>query len=139
MGPYGPRCQRKAERLDVYARSCQDSRSGVTRAPNVFAQSRDWERVAPPTPKLTPRYAGFKKRMDPPDSHPHTGAASSDPSIAFSTTLSTLGESPMDYFGSGKPAVAGEERFRSLTELKWGEFEALGFGGLDPAEKKLQF
>ncbi len=32
-----------------------------------------------------------------------------------------------------------EERFRSLTELKWGEFEAMGFGGLDPAEKKLQF
>jgi len=26
-----------------------------------------------------------------------------------------------------------------LTELKWGRFEAMGFGGLDPAEKKLQF
>ena len=31
------------------------------------------------------------------------------------------------------------ERFRSFTELKWGEFEAMGFGGLDPAENKLQF
>ena len=48
-------------------------------------------------------------------------------------------KSPPDYFGLGKPAVAGEERFRSLTELKWGEFEAMDFGGLDPAEKKLQF
>ena len=117
------------------------SPSGATHAPNVFAQSRDWERVAPPTLKLTPRYAdGFKKRMDlPPNFHPHTGVASSNASIASSTTVSTLGDSPTDYFGLGKPAVAGEERFRSLTELKWGEFEALGFGGLDPAEKKLQF
>jgi len=41
------------------------------------------------------------------------------------------------YFGSGKPAAAGEERFRSLTELKLGEFEATGFRGLDLAEKKL--
>src|SRR5712691_954524 len=37
--------------------------SGVTHTPNVFAQSRDWERVAPPTLKLMPRYAdNFKKR-----------------------------------------------------------------------------
>ena len=117
------------------------SPSGVTHTPNVFAQSRDWERVAPPTLKLTPRYAdNFKKRMDlPPNLHPHTGVASSNASIASSTTVSTLGDSPTDYFGLGKPGVAGEERFRSLTELKWGEFETLGFGGLDPAEKKLQF
>ena len=39
--------------------------SGVTHAPNLFARSRDWERVALPTLKLTPRYAdSFKKRMD---------------------------------------------------------------------------
>src|SRR5260221_611454 len=31
------------------------------------------------------------------------------------------------------------ERFRSFTELKRGEFEVMGFGGLDPAEKELQF
>jgi len=75
----------------------------------------------------------------PPNLHPHTGVvASSNASIASSITVSTLGDSPTDYFGLGKPAVAGEERFRSLTELKWGEFEAMGFGGLDPA-KKLQF
>ena len=107
------------------------SPSRVTHVPNVFAQSRDWERVAPPMLKLTPRYAdGFKKHMDlPPNFHPHTGIASSNASIASSTTVSTLGDSPTDYFGLGKPAVAGEERFRSLTELKWGESEVLGFGG----------
>jgi len=44
--------------------------SGVTHTPNPFTQSRDWERVAPPTPKLTPRYAdSFKKRMDLPRYH----------------------------------------------------------------------
>jgi len=88
---------------------------------------------------LTPRYAdSFKKRMDlPPNFHPHIGVASPNASIASSTTASTLGDSPMDYFGLGKPVVAGEERFRSLTDLKWGEFEAMGFG--ESSERKLQF
>ncbi|KAH9059462.1 hypothetical protein EDB83DRAFT_2387941 [Lactarius deliciosus] len=116
--------------------------AGVTgHSPNVFAQSRDWERVAPPTLRLTPRYAdSFKKRMDlPPNFHPHIGVASSNASIASSATVSSVGDSPTDYFGLGKPALAGEERFRNLTDLRWGEFEAMGFGGLDPAEKKLQF
>jgi hypothetical protein len=115
--------------------------SGVTHAPNIFSQSRDWERVAPPTLKLAPRYAdSFKKRMGlPPKFHPHTGVASSNVSIASSATVSTLGDSPTDYFGVGKPAVAGEEQFRSLTDLKWGEFESMGFGGLESSEKKLQF
>ncbi|KAI9507647.1 hypothetical protein F5148DRAFT_1306912 [Russula earlei] len=116
--------------------------SGVMHVPNVFAQSRDWERVAPPTLKLTPRYAdSFKKRMDlSPNFHPHMGVAPSNASISSSTTTeSTFADGPTDYFGIGKPTVAGEERFRSLTELKWGEFEAMGFGGLEPSEKKLQF
>lgn len=112
-------------------------------SPNVFSQSRDWERVAPPTLRLTPRYAdSFKKRMDLPHNfHPHTGVpvASSNASIASSATTSSVGDSQADYFGLGKPALAGEERFRNLADLRWGEFEAMGFGGLDPAEKKLQF
>jgi hypothetical protein len=32
----------------------------------------------------------------------------------------------------------GEDRFRSLTDLKWGEFESIGFNHLGD-EKKLQF
>jgi hypothetical protein len=72
----------------------------------------------------------------PPSFHPYTGVASQNASIASSTTL---GDSATDYFRLGKPAVAGEERFRSLTKLKWGEFEAAGFGGLESNEKKLQF
>ncbi|KAN0128116.1 hypothetical protein V8E53_014097 [Lactarius tabidus] len=99
-------------------------------SPNVFSQSRDWERVAPPTLRLTPRYAdSFKKRMDlPPNFHPHAGVASSNASIASSATTSSVGDSQADYFGLGKPAIAGEERFRNLTDLKIG-----------PGEKKLQF
>jgi hypothetical protein len=40
--------------------------SGVTHAPNAFAQSRDWERVAPPTLKLTPRCRQFQETHGPP-------------------------------------------------------------------------
>jgi hypothetical protein len=114
--------------------------SGVTHLPTPFAQSQDWDRVAPPTLKLTPRYAdSFKRRMNLlPSFHPHTGIASSNASIASSMTVSTLGDSQTDYFGLGKPGVAGEERFRGLTELKWGEFETMGFGGLESSNKKLQ-
>ena len=76
----------------------------------------------------------------PPNFHPHIGVASSNVSIASSATTSSIGgDSITDYFGLGKPALAGEERFRNLTDLRWGEFEAMGVGGLDPAEKKLQF
>jgi len=75
----------------------------------------------------------------PPNFHPHTGVASSNASIASPTTVSTLGDSPTDYFGLGKPIIAREERFQSLTELKRGEFGAMGSGGLDPGQKKLQF
>ena len=73
--------------------------SGVTHDPNPFAQSCDWEPVAPPTLKLLPRCAdSFVKRMDPPPNfHPHM--------------VSTLGDSPTDYLGLGKPETAGEERF----------------------------
>ena len=67
-------------------------------SPNVFTQSRDWERVAPPTLKLTPRYAdSFKKRIDlPPNFHPHTGVVSSNASIVSSATESSVGDSPTD-------------------------------------------
>ena len=73
----------------------------------------------------------------PPNIHPHTGVASSNTSTPSFATVSTLGDRPTDYFGLGKPVVAGEERFRSLTELKLGEFEPMDFGCLHLVEKKL--
>jgi len=87
-----------------------------------------------------PRYAdSFEKHMDlPPNLHSHMGVAtSSNMLIASSTAVSTLEDSLTDYFSLGKPAVTGEERFRRLTEPMWGEFQVMGFGGLDLPEKKL--
>ncbi|KAI0067395.1 hypothetical protein BV25DRAFT_1819719 [Artomyces pyxidatus] len=106
--------------------------------PGGLIGSREWERVAPPTLKLPPRYAdNYKKRMDlAPNFHPQLGAGTVNSVSSSSTSSASSGE---DYFGLGKGAIGGEERFRSLTDLKWGEFEALGFGGLDSNEKKLQF
>ncbi|KAK0190140.1 hypothetical protein F5146DRAFT_1225067 [Armillaria mellea] len=58
-----------------------------------------------------------------------------------------IGRSPVKYSDGYRKRMdmpsqfeAGQddgERFRSLTDLKWGEFESLGFGGL--GQEKLQF
>ena len=56
--------------------------------------------------------------------------------MTSSTTVSTLGDRPTDNFDL---PIAGEDLFRSFTEHEWGEIEAMGFGCLDPGEKKLQF
>ena len=113
-----------------------------------LATSKEWSRVAPPALRLPPRYSeGYKKRMDLPLSfHPDTGAGSDGAlSSVPSTTSSTISATSTllddrDYFGlnTGFSIREGEDRFRSLTDLKWGEFETMGFGvGAD--EKKLQF
>ena len=113
-----------------------------------FAGSREWERISPPTLKLPPRYAeSFRKRMDlPANFHPETGAGSSAstmsaPSLAASISTSSTASSLFDdkehgLLGSRSTA---EDRFRSLTDLKWGEFEMMGFGDLGADDKKLQF
>ncbi|KAF4622115.1 hypothetical protein D9613_009300 [Agrocybe pediades] len=113
-----------------------------------LAASKEWERIAPATLKLAPRYSeGYKKRMDlPPSFHPDVapGAAlalkQSESSSSYLSTTSTSTTNSLlpdpDYFGIG--AREGEDKFRSLTDLKWGEFESMGFGGLGD-EKKLQF
>jgi hypothetical protein len=109
-----------------------------------LATSKEWSRVAPPTLKLPPRYSeNYKKRMDLPLSfHPDTGAGTNSVSSTASSTLSATSTlfDDRDYFGlnGGLTNREGEDRFRSLTDLKWGEFESMGFGvGTD--EKKLQF
>ena len=102
-----------------------------------LAGSKEWERVAPTALKLQPRYSeGYKKRMDmPPNFHPYT-MPSSGTSSATSSTSSTSGNEKGKH---GLGIREGEDRFRTLTELKWGEFEAMGFGALEADEKKLQF
>lgn len=109
-----------------------------------FSASKEWDRIAPATLKLPPRYSeAYKKRMDLPQNfHPETGAGSTAMTMVPSTSSSTSSATSSslledkDLFGVGRE---GEDRFRSLTDLKWGEFESMGFGGLGTDEKKLQF
>ncbi len=114
-----------------------------------FASSREWERICPPTIKLAPRYSdSFRKRMDlPANFHPETGTASSastvsSPSLSSSvstasTTSSLFDDKELGLMGMGNRTP--EDRSRSLTDLKWGEFETMGFGAVGADEKKLQF
>ncbi|TCD71065.1 hypothetical protein EIP91_000157 [Steccherinum ochraceum] len=109
-----------------------------------FASSKEWERIAPPTLKLTPRYSeAYRKRMVMhPNFHPDNGTGTSSP-VAPSLTSSISTASTVSSFLDEEHGLLGkkpeEDRFRSLTDLKWGEFETMGFGGLDSSEKKLQF
>ena len=111
---------------------------------NPLASSKEWDRIAPATLKLPPRYSeGYKKRMDMPvNFHPDVAPGAS-PALKMSDSFSSATSSGTvtslpdpDYFGLG--VREGEDRFRSLTDLKWGEFESMGFSGLGD-EKKLQF
>ncbi|KAH0580415.1 hypothetical protein H2248_001917 [Termitomyces sp. 'cryptogamus'] len=83
------------------------------------ALSNEWARIAPF--KLPPRYSdAYRKRMAMPGNfHPDTGSLSPPPLAAASSSDSLCAP-------------------RSLTDLKWGEFESMGFATLDDA-KKLQF
>ncbi|KAI0698013.1 hypothetical protein BC835DRAFT_1269557 [Cytidiella melzeri] len=113
-----------------------------------FASSKEWERISPPTLKLAPRYSdAYRKRMDlPANFHPETGAGSSAstisaPSLSSSISASSTGSSLFDdkELGVLGGARTPEDRFRSLTDLRWGEFEAMGFGDHVANNKKLQF
>ncbi|KAH6902577.1 hypothetical protein BKA70DRAFT_1388193 [Coprinopsis sp. MPI-PUGE-AT-0042] len=98
---------------------------------NSFATSKEWERISPTTLKLPPRYSDpYKKKMNlannfHPDVDPRTYPAANSPPLG--------GDS--DYFATEERKDA---RFRSLTDLKWGEFESMGFDNLGD-DKKLQF
>ena len=100
---------------------------------NSLTSSREWERISPPSLKLPPRYSdAYTKRMNlPPSFHPDTGPGASSLQSGTSSTAS-IENGPL----LSKP---GEDRFRSLTDLKWGEFEASGFGDVLADDKKLQF
>lgn len=103
---------------------------------NSLTNSKEWERISPPTLKLPPRYSdAYRKRMSlPPSFHPDIGPGSSSLQSSLSSTSSTAS------MENGQSLTnPGEDRFRSLTDLKWGEFEASGFGDHLTDEKKLQF
>lgn len=123
----------------------QRPRTTANAGERCLATSKEWTRVAPPTLRLPARYSeSYKKRMDLPSNfHPDSGPGLSAAPSAASTTSSATSTlfDDRDYFGlngSGLNTHREEDRFRSLTDLKWGEFESMGFGGLGD-EKKLQF
>ncbi|KAF9264991.1 hypothetical protein L218DRAFT_1023055 [Marasmius fiardii PR-910] len=127
--------------------------------------SKEWERIAPLTRKgardrQSPKYSeAYKKRMNLPSSiNPDlglitSGSASISQDSDFVYGLSALSlnnpnaksSTGKDYLGAGGLGLgthSGEDRFKSLTDLKWGEFESLGFGGLGTGgagDKKLEF
>lgn len=114
---------------------------------NGLAASKEWERIAPSTLRLPPRYSEtFKKRMSLPSNfHPETSPGMS---YSNSSTSTTSAQAPSLKLGVSQTSSASDHlglekgesdaRFRSLTDLKWGEFETMGFSGLGD-EKKLQF
>ncbi|KAF8621948.1 hypothetical protein AX15_007381 [Amanita polypyramis BW_CC] len=114
---------------------------------NALYTSKEWERVAPVTLKLAPKYSeSFKKRMNmPPNFNPESGPgygagilASTSSTSSYKSAVSSVNSatsSDSDFLGLNRER---EDRFRSLTDLKWGEFESMGFSEIDD-EKKLQF
>jgi hypothetical protein len=118
---------------------------------NSFALSKEWDRIAPSSLKLPPRYSdAYKKKMNMPNSfHPdvapgtYTSAQASPlgtaPSLSLSSTLSSVDSNASDYFGlSPSKTDRATEKFRSLTDMKWGEFEDMGFDN-NKTEEKLRF
>ncbi|KAG6336201.1 hypothetical protein ID866_2878 [Astraeus odoratus] len=105
--------------------------------------SKEWERIAPSALKLQPRYSeGYKKRMDmPPNFHPHTGPGSGLSSMTSSTSSNTSTLDDREHLGVGLSLGnrEGEDRFKTLTEMKWVEFEMAGFSSFEVSDKKLQF
>ncbi|KAF8452313.1 hypothetical protein L210DRAFT_3638868 [Boletus edulis BED1] len=104
-----------------------------------LAGSKEWERIAPSALKLQPRYSeGYKKRMDMPASfHPYTGPTGTSSATSSTSSATSKSSDEKDKLGLG--FREGEDRFRTLTELKWGEFENSGFGTTAANDKKLQF
>ena len=105
----------------------------VTFSKYLFSTSRPGK-SCPSALKLGPRYAdSFMERMDLlPTFHARINVASSSASIASSAVLRY-------YFGLGELEITDEERSRSPTATKWGEFEATAFDGLESSDKMLQF
>ena len=95
-----------------------------------FHGSKDWARICPANLKLPPRYADtYRKFLNVPATfHPEMGASSS--------TASTPVAEETDWGSIGGP-LKDENRFRNLTDMKWGNFESLGFSDTD--SNKLAF
>lgn len=111
---------------------------------------REWQRIGSKT--MPPKYAeDFRKRLDIPVGQApslasfstrssldyHAGTVSSPPSSMASRSIS-FGLTLEDASGSKTSTEdLAPKPFKSLTDMKWGEFEDMGFS--DPDMSKLQF
>ncbi|KIL57157.1 hypothetical protein M378DRAFT_1029718 [Amanita muscaria Koide BX008] len=107
---------------------------------NTLYLSKEWERVAPTTLKLPPKYSeAFKKRMNIPQLSSRL-APSTSSYMSSASSASSAASGPSEKFGSlTLNPREGEDRFRSLTDMRWGEFESMGFGSIGEVDKKLEF
>lgn len=98
--------------------------------------SKEWNRIAPSFLKLQPRYSDvYRKYINvPPNFHPEMGPGANMSSEVLGT--SDDGGKEFSFLG-GLDSVAEDERFRSLTDMRWGTFENFGFS--DGAKNKLAF
>ncbi|KAG9074718.1 hypothetical protein FS749_013691 [Ceratobasidium sp. UAMH 11750] len=93
----------------------------------------EWLRVVPKHSGLPARYTdAYRKRLDIPVAAPDSRGPSSD---------NGHGGWPSSETSSLTAPVTGVEdaKYSSLTDMRWGEFEALGFGGGEAEGKRLEF
>lgn len=97
-----------------------------------FQGCKEWSRICPANLNLPPRYADtYRKFLNVPATfHPEMGAGST------ASSPGAGGGSDMDWGSIGGP-LKDENRFKNLTDLKWGNFESLGFSDTD--SNKLAF
>jgi hypothetical protein len=69
--------------------------------------------------------------------HPDIGHSARSMSTAPSAS-SSLSSSTASTLVDDKDFIKDND-FKSLTDLKWGEFETIGFSGLGNADEKLKF
>ncbi|KZS88475.1 hypothetical protein SISNIDRAFT_459696, partial [Sistotremastrum niveocremeum HHB9708] len=128
----------------LYSADLVRSASNWANKASEFASSREWNKISPragANTGLPPRYTdSYRKRMDLPasffpGSYPLPSPYSTPtPSLDGHHTTSPLGNSSSSTLTNSAASSSTivddeEERFRSLTDLKWGAFEARGFGG----------
>ncbi|KAG9096851.1 hypothetical protein FRC06_008265 [Ceratobasidium sp. 370] len=93
----------------------------------------EWLRVVPNHGGLSARYTdAYRKRLDIPATAPDSRGPSSDNGHGgwLSSETSSL----------TAPATGAEDaKYSSLTDMRWGEFEALGFGSGETEGKRLEF
>ncbi|EEB95347.1 hypothetical protein MPER_05694, partial [Moniliophthora perniciosa FA553] len=106
----------------------------------ALAESKEWERISPKSGRSgdrhLPKYTeGYRKRMNfPSNINPDSGVGSSSttssgansPTTDFVYGLTVINgdkEPKKDFLGVGLGLTEGEDRFKSLTDLRWGEFD----------------